>query len=45
MLKEVKVLKEEVGNLSVTRVIVRAVIPLSISTSTVRRVMRKGGLK
>ena len=45
ILRQAKVLQEEVGNFSLKRVMVRAGIPPSISTATVRRVMRKTGLK
>ena len=45
ILRQAKVLQEEVGNFSVKRVMVRAGIPPSISTATVRRVMKKAGLK
>ena len=45
ILHQAKVLQEEVGNFSVKRVMVRGGIPQSISTATVRRVMRKAGLK
>ena len=45
ILRQAKVLQEEVGNFSVKRVMVRAGIPLSISTATVCRVMKKAGLK
>ena len=45
ILRQAKVLQEEVGNFSVKRVMVRAGIPPSISTATVRRVMKKRGLK
>ena len=45
ILHQAKVLQEEVGNFSVKRVMVRAGIPQSISTATVRRLMRKAGLK
>ena len=44
ILRQAKVLLEEVGNFSVKRVMVRADIPPSISTATVHRVMRKAGL-
>ena len=45
ILCQAKVLLEEVGNLSVKRVMVKAGIPPSISTATVRRVLKKAGLK
>ena len=45
ILRQAKVLQEEVGKFSVKRVMVRAGIPPSISTSTVRKVMKKAGLK
>ena len=45
ILRRAKVMQEEVGSFSVKRVMVRAVIPPSISTETVRRVMRKAELK
>ena len=45
ILRRAKVMQEEVGNFSVKRVMVRAVIPPSVSTETVRRVMRKAELK
>ena len=45
VLRQAKVLQEEVGNFSAKRVMVRAGIPPSISTATVRRVMKKTGLK
>ena len=45
ILCQAKELQEEVGNFSVKRVMVGASIPPSISTATVRRVMRKAGLK
>ena len=44
-LRQAKVLQEEVENFSVKRVMVGAGIPPSVSTATVRRVMRKAGLK
>ena len=44
ILRQAKVLLEEVGNFSVKRVMVRADIPPSISTATVHKVMRKAGL-
>ena len=44
ILRKAKVL-QEVRNFSVKRVMVRAGIPPSISTVTVRRIMRKVGLK
>ena len=44
ILRQAKVLLEEVGNFSVKRVMVRADISPSISTATVHRVMRKAGL-
>ena len=44
ILRQAKVLLEEVGNFSVKRVMVRADVPPSISTATVHRVMRKAGL-
>ena len=43
--RQAKVLQEEVGNFSMKRVMVRAGIPPSISTATVRRVMKKTGFK
>ena len=45
IIHQAKLLQEEVENFSVKRVIVRAGIPPSISSETVRRVMRKAGLK
>ena len=45
ILRQAKVLQEEVGNFSGKRVMVRAGTPPSISTATVRRVMRKAELK
>ena len=45
ILRQAKLLQEEVGNFSVERVMVRAGIPASISTATVRRVKRKTRLK
>ena len=45
ILHRAKVMQEEVGNFSVKRVMVGAVIPPSVSTETVRRVMRKTELK
>ena len=45
VLRQAKVLQEEVGNFSAKRVMVTAGIPPSISTATVRRVMKKTGLK
>ena len=45
ILRQAKVLQEEVRNFSVKRVMVRAGIPPSISIATVLRVMRKAGLK
>ena len=45
ILRQIKVLQEGVGNISVKRVMVRAGIPPSISTATVHRVMRKAVLK
>ena len=45
ILRQTKVLQEEVGNFSVKRVMVSADIPPSISTATVRRVVRNAGLK
>ena len=45
ILRQAKVLQEEVGNFSVKRVMVSADIPPSISTATVRRVVRNAGLK
>ena len=44
ILRQAKVLLEEVGNFSEKRVMVRADIPPSISTATVHKVMRKAGL-
>ena len=44
-IRQAKVLQEEVENFSVKRVMVGAGIPPSVSTATVRRVMRKAGLK
>ena len=44
ILRQAKVLLEEVGNFSVKRVMVRADSPPSISTATVHKVMRKAGL-
>ena len=44
-LHQAKVLQEEVGNVSLKSIMVRAGIPPSISTATVRRVMKKAGLK
>ena len=44
ILRKAKVL-QEVRNFSVKRVMVRAGIPPSIGTVTVRRIMRKAGLK
>ena len=45
ILRQARVLQEEVGNFSMKRVMVKAGIPPSISIATVRRVMRKEGLK
>ena len=45
ILRQAKVLQEEVGNFSVKRVMVRAGIPPLISTATVHGGMRKAGLK
>ena len=45
ILHQAKVLQEEVGNVSLKSIMVRAGIPPSISTATVRRVMKKAGLK
>ena len=45
ILRQAKVLQEEVGNFSGKRVMVRADTPPSISTATVRKVMRKAELK
>ena len=45
ILHQAKVLQEKVGNFIVRRVMVRTVTPPSISTSTVRKVIRKEGLK
>ena len=45
ILRQAKVLQEEVGNFSMKRVMVRAGIPPSVSTATVHRVMEKAGLK
>ena len=45
ILRQAKVLQEEVGNFSVKRIMVRAGIPPSISTAIVRRVMKNAGLK
>ena len=44
-LSQVEVLQEEARNFSMKRVMVRGGIPPSISTATVRRVMRKVRLK
>ena len=44
-LRQAKVHQEEVGNFTVKRVIARAGITPSISTATVRKVMRKAGFK
>ena len=45
ILRQTKVLQEEMGNFSVKRVTVRAGILPSVSTATVRRVMKKTELK
>ena len=45
ILRQAKGLQGEVGNFSVKRIMVRTGIPPSISTATVRRVMKKVGLK
>ena len=45
ILRQAKVLQEEVGNVSMKSIMVRAGIPPSISTATVRRVTKKAGLK
>ena len=45
ILRQARVLQEEVGNFSMRRVMVKAGIPPSISIAKVRRVMRKEGLK
>ena len=45
ILRQAKVLQEEMGNFSVKRVMVSAGIPPSICTATVRIVMKKAGLK
>ena len=45
ILRQAKVLQEEVGNFSVKRVMMRTGILPSISTETVHRVMKKAGLK
>ena len=45
ILRQAKVLQEELGNFSVKRVMVRAGIPRSINTETVRSVMKMAGLK
>ena len=44
-LQQTKLLQEEMGNFCVKRVMVKAGIPPSISEETVRRVLRKAGLK
>ena len=45
ILRQTKLLQEEMGNFCVKRVMVKAGIPPSISEETVRRVLRKAGLK
>ena len=45
ILRQTKLLQEERGNFCVKRVMVKAGIPPSISEETVRRVLRKAGLK
>ena len=45
ILRQTKLLQEEMGNFCVKRVMVKAGIPPSISEQTVRRVLRKAGLK
>ena len=45
ILRQTKLLQEETGNFCVKRVMVKAGIPPSISEETVRRALRKAGLK
>ena len=45
ILRQTKLLQEEMGNFCVKRVMVKAGIPPSINEDTVRRVLRKAGLK
>ena len=45
ILRQAKVLQEEVGNFSVKRIMMKTGIPPSISTATVRRVIKKARLK